>query len=111
MTDESKKKRGRPPLTPEQKAMRQKKVSKPGISSTKMGGYASQRRYKENHPDKVKEWQRRYYEPKVRVLQEYRADLERLCRETQLTLSQLFVGAVEEKYCVVLQKHLDKDDK
>lgn len=110
MADDSKK-RGRPPLSDEQKAMRKNKTSKPGISATKEGGYASQKRYRANHPEKVKEWQHRYYEPKVRILQEYRAELERLARETQLTLSELFISAVEEKYCVVLHKHLDKDEK
>lgn len=114
MADEQKRGRGRPPLTDEQKAMRQTK-SKRGVSSTKEGGYLSQKRYRQNHPDRVREQKRKqgvrlretHYEPKLRLPREAQDTIAHLMADAGLTITQLFAGAVEEKYGVTLQKPLD----
>ena len=105
------KKRGRPPLPPEQR--KERKTSKSGVSSTKAGGYASQKRYRENHPDRVREQRRKrqnaLYEPKLHIPVENKPVLEKLLAETGYNLTQLCLSAVEEKYGVTLQnKKLDK---
>lgn len=89
-----------------------------GISSTKEGGYASQKRYRQNHPDRVREQKRKQserlrgktYEPKLRIPIENKAIIEKLLSDTGLTITQLCVGAVEEKYGVTILKQLDKSD-
>lgn len=114
MADEIKKKRGRPPLTDEEKALRPKRKTKPAFNSTKAGGYATQRRYEENHREEIRERQRirrqRIYEPKLRIPLENKETLLNLLSQTGLTMTQLFLGAVEEKYGVILQKHIDNKD-
>lgn len=117
MADDSKK-RGRPPLTPEQKALRTQKPSRAGISATKEGGYAAQKRYRANHPERIKEQKRKQnerlrgstYEPKLRIPMENKPILERLLSETGLSISQLCLRAVEEKYGVALLKPIDSSE-
>ena len=95
-----------------------KKTSKAGFSSTKEGGYASQKRYRANHPDKIREQKRKQrersrgliYEPKLRIPIENKSVLEKLLSDTGLNITQLCIGAVEEKYGVTIQKNLDKSD-
>lgn len=87
-----------------------------GISSTKEGGYASQKRYRQNHPDRVREQKRKQserlrgktYEPKLRIPIENKPIVEKLLSETGLTITQLCIGAIEEKYGVTILKKLDK---
>lgn len=106
MADE-KKRRGRPPLSDGQKKNRTR-----GVSSTKEGGYASQKRYRQNHPEKVREQKRKqnarlretHYEPKLWLPRESQEIIANLMAATGLTLTQLFAGAVEEKYNIVIQK-------
>lgn len=83
-------------------------TSKPGFSATKEGGYAAQKRYRENHPEKVQEWRTRIYEPKIRIKKEFRNVLEKLLNETGYSITELFVNAVEEKYDVLLHDPIDK---
>ena len=75
-----------------------KKISPAGHSSTKAGGYASQKRYREKHKGDV-------YEPKIRIKKEYKKNLETLLSATGLSITELFVSAVEEKYNIVLHKN------
>lgn len=89
-----------------------------GVSSTKEGGYASQKRYRQNHPDRVREQKRKQnerlrgsiYEPKLRIPMENKHILEKLLADTELSITQLCIGAVEEKYGVTIQKQVDKPD-
>lgn len=102
---EEKKKRGRPPLPPE---LRAKKKS--GISATKEGGYAAQKKYRLAHPEKEKErykreWEKRretLYEPRLRIPLENRTMIEEICSSENLSLTQLFFSLVKEKYGIDL---------
>lgn len=95
-----------------------KKKSRSGFSSTKAGGYAAQKRYRENHPDRVREQKRKQnqknkgsiYEPKLRIPAENKPLLENLLTSTGLSITQLCLGAIEEKYGVKLSKPIDKND-
>lgn len=111
MADEEKKKRGRPPLTDEQKEMRRIEANKKQADRHKRNGYASQKKYKEAHPDKEREWHKisraRYYMPTLRIPKEFHANLVELSNQAGLSINQLFINAVEEKYNIVLHKSLD----
>lgn len=95
-----------------------KKTSKSGISATKAGGYAAQKRYRENHPDRVREQKRKQnkknkgsiYEPKLRIPIENKPLLENLLSATGLSITQLCLDAIAEKYGVKLSKPIDKND-
>ena len=79
------------------------KKNRSGISATKAGGYAAQKRYRQNHPDRVREQN----EPKLRIPIENKVTLEKLLSDTGLSITQLCLGAVEEKYGVTLLKPID----
>lgn len=95
-----------------------KKTSRSGFSATKAGGYAAQKRYRQNHPDRVREQARKrrlknkvkdlrslsLYEPKLRIPLENKPTFERLLAETGMNITQLCLSALEEKYGVTLQK-------
>ena len=104
---EEKKRRGRPPLSPEEKALRLKEKNKRDIERQKNNGYAAQKKYRLAHPDNVVKWRQRFYEPKIRIPKELRPILNSLIKDTGLTITQLFVSAVEEKYGVTLHDILD----
>ena len=94
------------------------KKNRSGISATKAGGYASQKRYRQNHPDRVREQKRKQnerlrgstYEPKLRIPMENKHILEKLLADTGLSITELCIGAVEEKYGVTIQKQVDKSN-
>ena len=84
----------------------------------KKSGYAAQKKYKKNNPEKVREWRRKQkerekgtiYEPKLRLAIEFKPVLEQLCQDTGKSINELCLSALEEKYDIVLRKHLDKPD-
>lgn len=115
MADDSKK-RGRPPLTDEQKELRRIEANERQAKRHKRNGYASQKKYHENNdPEKEKKWREtsrerrrgKYYEPTLRMPKEFQAVLSELSKQTGLSINQIFIGAVEEKYDIVLHKSLD----
>lgn len=87
-----------------------KKKHKAGFSSTKEGGYATQKKYRVEHPDRVKAARikaaQKNYEPKVRIPREYKTAFDALLTQTGLTITELFIGAVEEKYNIILHRDL-----
>lgn len=108
------KKRGRPPLSPEEKE--QRRIAKNAATNAyhKKNGYASQEKYRQAHPEKYRAYREtareRTYEPKVRIPIELKVVLEELLKQTGLSISQLFIGAVEEKYNITLHKGIDDDE-
>lgn len=82
-----------------------KKKYKAGFSSTKEGGYATQKKYCAEHPDRVKASRQKNYEPKVRIPREYKATFDALLAQTGLNITELFIGAVEEKYNILLHRN------
>jgi len=120
MADE-KKKRGRPKTPRTEEELQQLQGKRREWYKTykktydQVTGYASQKKYKANHPERVREQKRRQgaklYEPKLRIPIEKKPELEKLLSNTGLTISQLFLGAVEEKYGISLQKTVDKTEK
>lgn len=103
MNDEIKQKVGRPRLSPEEREYRRKIKNKRDNERKKAQGYTAQKRYRENRKGK-------YYEPKLNIPADKKEVLFRLMEQTGLTTTQLFVGAVEEKYGVILHRTLDKDE-
>ena len=106
MADEIKKKRGRPPLSPEKKTERIIAKNQSTNAYHKKTGYAAQKKYKASHPEVYCA-----YEPKIRMPVDKKDVVTQLTAQTGLTITQLFVTAVEEKYGVILHKPLDKTDK
>lgn len=88
-----------------------KQKSKSGFSATKAGGYAAQKRYRTNHPDRVREQNQKQrgktYEPKVRIPIEHKATIDELLKATGLSFTQLCIAAIEEKYGITLHSSLD----
>lgn len=97
MYPENTKKPGRPPLSPEEREARRIAKNKRGNARQKERGYPARKSYVERHKGEI-------YEPKLRIPSSNKQDLERLLSETGLTITQLFVGAVKEKYGVDLSQ-------
>lgn len=82
------------------------------LARQKATGYAAQKRYRERHPEKTRQYRKKQkerekgtvYEPKIRLKIEYKQALLDLLSETELSITDLCLGAVEEKYGVVLRK-------
>ena len=104
--DNQPQKRGRPPLPPEEREARRVAQNQKAMERHKKNGYAAQKRYRAAHPEKYNQ----NYEPKVRIPLEFKPTIESLTQKTGLSLSQLFIAAVEEKYNVVLHRDIDNSD-
>ena len=100
------KKVGRPPLSPEEREARRIAQNKMSVERHKRNGYAAQKKYRAAHPEKYNQ----NYQPKVRIPLEFQHIIERLTQETGLSITQLFISAVEEKYNVDLHRSIDKSD-
>lgn len=101
MPDKANKKRV--PLTPEELEARRIARNKSAMERHKKNGYAAQKKYRASHPEKYNQ----NYEPKVRIPLEFKPTIESLTKETGLSITQLFISAVEEKYQVVLHRDID----
>lgn len=105
------KKRGRPPMPPELKAqvLEERRIKKNAYKKAydKANGYSSQKKYKAAHPEV---YRGRHYEPKLRIPLGRKDTLAQLMAQTGLTITQLFVGAVEEKYGVILHDDVDNPE-
>ena len=103
---EAPKKRGRPPrqpLTPEEIEERRIAQNRSAAERRRKNGYAAQKKYKSTHPEKY----HLNYEPKVRIPLEFKTTIESLTKKTGLSITQLFISAVEEKYGVLLHYNID----
>ena len=131
--DTMKKKRGRPPLSDEERELRRLETNKKQAERLKRNGYAAQKKYQQEHreyynnlsnaykkvnPDKVKAWRKRQtarekgtvYEPKLRLAIEYKPALEQLSHDTGMSINELCLSALEEKYGIILRKRIDKPE-
>lgn len=103
--DTTKKRRGRPPLSDEERELRRIETNKKQAERLKRNGYAAQKKYRETHSYK------KNYEPKIKIPLEFRSNLDKLLSKTGMTITELFVGAVEEKYAITLRYPIDKPAK
>lgn len=104
---EAPKKRGRTPLSPEEREIRRITENKRAMERHKRNGYAAQKKYRVTHPERY----RQNYEPKIRIPLEFKPLVENLTKSTGLSITQLFVSAVEEKYQVILHRDIENADK
>ena len=103
MPDDSKPKRGRPRiLTDEEREQRKKKKNRRDNERRKAQGWTAQKKNRESHREQ-------YYEPKVRIPSDKKEVLLRLMSQTGLSVTQLLVGAAEEKYGVVLHNDQSRE--
>lgn len=106
MADEIKKKRGRPPLSPEIKAERIALKNASTNAYHKKNGYAAQEKYRQAHPEKYRAYREtargRTYEPKLRIPIEKKDELASLLQSEGVSLTQMFVTLVMEKYGINL---------
>jgi len=103
MEDDSKKRSSGSKLT--QAEIKKIEHNKKSNAYHKSTGYAAQKKYRAANPEKYRN-NGKIYGPKLYIPAENRSVVEKLLSETGLTISQLFLGDVEEKYGVVLQKQL-----
>lgn len=95
MPDEVKK-RGRPPLSPEEKEARRIAKNKRDNELKKQRGYPAQVKYRAAR-----------YMPRVYLSAKSKESLETLLQKESLTLTQLFIGLVYEKYGILLEEGAD----
>lgn len=115
MEEEKKKKRGRPRLSPDKKAEREKEKQAKSAAYHAASGYAAQKKYSKAHPEKAKQAASRYakkhngelYSPHISIYKDFKQIIDDLAKTTGLSINQLFIGAVEEKYNVTLHKNFD----
>lgn len=111
--EEEKKKRGRPPLSPEEKEKRRVAKNAASTAHHKRTGWAAQYKYKKEHPEKCREYNKRarenVYEPKIRLPLSKKQDLQSILESENLSITQLFCLLVKEKYGIELLKK-DKED-
>jgi len=98
-SQETKRGRGRPPLSPEEKEAKQLILNKKSAQCHKDTDYAAQRKYRENNPDKYKR-----YSVKIVIATEFKETLDTLVESSGLSLTSLFINAVEEKHNIKLRK-------
>lgn len=103
---EEKRKRGRPPLSPEEKERRRVAKNAAVAAYHKNTGYAAQNKYKKANPERYREYNRRaretVYEPKIRLHMSKKAVLQSLLQAEGLSLTQMFTTLVLEKYGIDL---------
>lgn len=113
MADEIKKKRGRPPMSSEMKAERVARRNASTNAYHKRNGYASQEKYRQAHPDRYLAYREaakgRTYEPKLRIPIDKKDKLTSLLQSEDVSLTQLFITLVMEKYGINLSSE-DTDD-
>nr|DAO56456.1 MAG TPA: hypothetical protein [Caudoviricetes sp.] len=97
MADEMKKKSGRPPLSPDEREARRKAKVQRDNNRQKERGYPAHKKYVEKHRGEI-------YEARLRLPADNRHLLEELLSNTNLSVTQLFTGALKEKYGVDLME-------
>lgn len=90
------KRRGRPPLPPEERAERLKQRRKEENERRKAAGYISQKKYRETRKGT-------YYEFKISINNDKKVLLDQLVAETGLSKPQLFLRALKDKYGIDLE--------
>ena len=98
-TKQTKKGRGRPPLSSAEKSQRKIENQEKASVAHKKTGYAAQKKYRGLNPEKYKR-----YAIGLVIAPEYQGNLEQLLSTTGLSRTELFINAVEEKYGVDLSK-------
>jgi hypothetical protein len=92
MDNQVKRKRGRPPLSPEEREARRIEHIKRSNEYHKKTGYAAQAKYKKNHYDELT----------VLFPKKARHILEEIITKEGKSISSLFLNAFEEKYNIKL---------
>lgn len=103
MPDKANKKRV--PLTPEELEARRIARNRSSAKSHKRSGYAAQKKYRATHKE---EKRRPFYAILLRVPAESKPVFERLSKDTGLTITELVICAIEEKYSIDLRRSIDK---
>lgn len=85
------KKRGRKPLTPEQKALSAEKRKEYDAKWKKEHGYAAQKKYQASHKDARKRYP-------INIPIDKRARFEELVSKSGMTTSEFIISVIEEKY-------------
>ena len=105
---EIKRGRGRPSLSPEEKETRRKELTKKSNDYHKSTGYAAKKKYKETYPDRIIESDKTFREShdnlRIFLHKDFRANLNKIISESNMTITKLFLTAVEEKYGIALTK-------
>ena len=86
------------------------KKRRTALLSSKEGGYVNQRNYERRHPDKIKAKRARYHNLRIMVHKDFKPLIDSLAEQEGLSLSKLFVHAVEEYYGVTIHKGGNKKE-
>ena len=108
---EEKKKRGRPPLSEEEREAKRIAHNRNSSERHKKTGYSAQKKYQQTHKEQYQEYQKKQrgsiYEPKLRIPIDRKEDLTNLLEREGVSLTQMFAALVQDKYGVNL---LDDDN-
>ena len=94
-----KKKRGRHPLSAEEREARQKEHNKRSAEIHKRNGYAAQKKYRKEHP---------LYEIKIRVPEKNKEIVSEIIKKSGMSATQFFAFLILEKYDVDILRQEDK---
>lgn len=101
LSDEIKRKRGRPRLTDEEREARRIAKNATVAAYHKKNGYAAQKKYKSLHRGER-------YEPNITMPAANREAFLTLLQQTGMTSSELVFGAVYDKYGIDFRKTITK---
>ena len=101
--DNEKKKRGRHPLSIEEREARQKERNKRSAEIHKKNGYAAQKKYREEHP-----FNEVYYEIKIRVPKKNKEIVSGIIKQSGMSATQFFASLVQEKFDINILRQEDK---
>ena len=99
MADEQKRRPGRPRIYPEG----EHRPHKSGFASTKAGGWASQKKYRETHKGLV-------YARTFRMPASNKPYFEQLVKQTGMSISALCLDAIREKYGIDFSVPIEPQD-
>lgn len=117
--DTTKKRRGRPPLSDEERELRRLETNKKQAERLKRNGYAAQKRYRERNKEKTLEQQRlrskrykqsRYY-VKIGIPAENKPLLLKLAEDNGLSIEKLIITALKKQYGVDLHSSVDNSER
>ena len=86
------------------KVEKQKILTKRSNDYHKQSGYKARTKHRKAHPEKYKKYQGYYYKPAVTMRAEFKEALDELVKRSGMTLSGLFLDAVEKQHGVILRK-------
>ena len=98
------KRRGRPPLSDEEREIRRIEHNRAASERHKKTNYAAQKKYREAHPEI---YQGRFYEPKLRIPICNKDAFLKLADDNNISVTQLCLLSIKEKFGIDFNEPID----